>query len=118
MLEPKADESFEVPRDLERIFSSRSEEPENFPALLSPAFEAWYLSFALAFAEKHQVPMVVDQFGASTFAAGQLAYERDLLTFFEQNELGWARWSYNAGTADRMIQGNPEVFDFYAALPQ
>ena len=117
LLEPKEGEPFEVPRDLERIFSTRSEEPENFPALLSPEFEAWYLSFALAFAEKHQVPMVVDQFGASTFAAGQLAYEQDLLTFFEQNGLGWARWSYNAGTADRMIQGNPEVFDFYAALP-
>lgn len=109
-------EGFVYPKDAERIFSARSEDPALFPKMLNRPFLAWYLGFAGAFAEKHQVPMIVDQFGASVDAAGQLAFERDVIEVAEGLGLGWSRWAYNAGSKGRMIVGQPAVHDFYRMI--
>jgi hypothetical protein len=60
--------------------------------------------------------MVVDQFGASVNASGQLVFEKDLIDLFEERGLHWSRWSFNAGSPDRFILGNPAVEDFYRNL--
>jgi hypothetical protein len=76
-----------------------------------------YLSYPLAFRAAHKVPMYVDQFGAPTNAAGQLDYERDLVSFCESQDLHWTRWSFDAGgQASRKIVGNDGVRDFYRDL--
>jgi hypothetical protein len=116
LLTPAPGEKLEAPRDLELIFSKRSEEPENFPKLLNPDFLRWYMHWAVDFSGRHRVPMVVDQFGASTAAAGQLTFEKDFIQVFEEKNLHWSRWSFNAGSPDRFITGNPAVEDFYRGL--
>jgi len=113
LIEPKAGEDFVVPKDLERIYNKRREEPENFPRMFNREFLQWYLSFAANFATKHKVPMLVDQFGASLEAQGQLAYEKDMIEVAESYGFHWSRWSYNAGTSDRFVAASPEVCAFY-----
>lgn len=94
---------------MENVFSRHREDPEKFPRLLSPAFIEWYLSFALGFAERNNVPLVIDQFGAADFAAdgravqGQVSFESDLVAYFEAHQLGWSRWGYNAGDSNRRM---------------
>lgn len=116
LIQAKPGEKFEAPRDLERIFAARRVEPEHFRELLNVDFFRWYLGFAVDFAKKHKVPMVVDQFGASTSARGQLVFEGELVGLMEELGLHWSRWSYNAGSPDRMIRGNPDVDAFYRNL--
>jgi hypothetical protein len=110
---------------IEKTFNLRRIEPANYPLTLSPGFIPWYLQWAVAFRNQHQVPMYVDQFGASSTAAGQLAYERDLLDYFEQQGLHWTRWSYNAYgndsfgrtlllSPDAGMPDNSAVIRFYA----
>jgi len=116
LVTPAQGEPYTVPQDLEKIFNKRREEPEGFAKTMSAGFAPWYLATALAFRDKHRVPMVVDQFGASADAGGQLAYERSLVRFFEAKGLHFCRWSYNAGSPSRKLPGNSGVFDFYAKL--
>jgi hypothetical protein len=104
----------EAPDALERIFNHRREEPENFAKLLGPSFAEWYLSWAIDFASRHDVPLYVDQFGAPVEARGQLEFERDLIATFARHGLHWARWSYNAGQASRKVVGNEAVRALYA----
>ncbi len=116
LLEVKAGENYQVPAELERVFNKRREEPEGFAKLMSSSFAPWYLGFATKFRAKHHVPFYVDQFGAPVGAGGQLAYEKDLVRYFEKNDLHWTRWSYNAGSPPRKIAGNSAVIDFYRKL--
>lgn len=115
-------ESFVRPQDDERIFSKRRQEAANAPLLMSRAFLDWYLGFAKAFALRHQVPMVVDQFGASTAVnttehpEQQLTYEQDVVSAAEAAGFGWSRWIYSGHPSDRSIAGNPSVHAFYASL--
>ena len=104
------------PKNRQVTFNKRRVEPANFPKLLSKNFMIWYLSYAHDFAEKYQVPMIVDQFGATTLAPGQLAYEQDAIDVAEAYGFGWSRWGYNAGSSDRVIPGNPAVHAFYQAI--
>lgn len=98
----------------ERTFNQQRVRPGNYQKTLSKGFIPWYLQWPLAFRDRHDVPLYVDQFGASTAARGQLAYEGDLLDFFEAQGLNWARWSYNAGDASRtLLPPNSAVIDFY-----
>jgi len=92
------------PDDWETTFSKHREDPALFPKLLSRAFLPWYLGRALAFREKFAVPMLVDQFGASSDAGGQLDYERAVIDLLEAEGLHFCRWSYNAGSPDRMLK--------------
>jgi len=112
LLEPIS--NFTRPRDDERIFSKRSD--LNFPMLMSKNYFAWYLGFAQAFAERHQVPMVVDQFGATSLAIerGQLQYEQDVIDAAEAAGMGWCRWIYASGD-DRDVFDDPRITNFYAA---
>ena len=114
-------ESLQRPQDDERIFTRRRQEPAGFPLLLSRGFPSWYLGFARAFAERHQVPMVVDQFGASTKvnasgAGQQLGYEQAVIEAAEAAGFGWCRWIYKSRAEDRSLAGNPEVEAFYRAI--
>lgn len=110
------------PRDDERIFTRRSKEPDNFHLLMASNYPEWYLGFAFEFAKQHQVPMVVDQFGASTLVntrerpAQQLRYEYQLIQTAEGLGMGWSRWVYSANPADRSIAGNPDVHQFYQQI--
>lgn len=110
------------PRDDERIFTRRRQEPATFPLLMTREFPAWYLGFAKAFAERHQVPMVLDQFGASTTVNTlanpnqQLAYEQAVIEAAEAAGMGWCRWIYSGHPSDRSIAGNASVHAFYASL--
>ncbi|MFA7277138.1 MAG: cellulase family glycosylhydrolase [Pseudobdellovibrionaceae bacterium] len=98
---------------IEKLFNEQRVLPENYPRTLTPYFIKWYLQWPVAFKERYQVPLLVDQFGASTHSSGQLAYERDLIKYFEFQGFNWSRWSYNAGSKPRLIEGNPEVIAFY-----
>lgn len=98
----------------ERTFNQQRVRPGNYQKTLSKGFIPWYLQWPLAFRDRHDVPLYVDQFGAGTAARGQLAYEGDLLDFFEAQQLHWTRWSYNAGDASRTMEPpNSAVIDFY-----
>jgi hypothetical protein len=115
-------ENLQRPRDDERIFTKRRQEAANAPLLMNRAFLDWYLGFAKDFAVRHQVPMVVDQFGAST-AVGtgahpeqQLAYEQDVIGAAEAAGFGWCRWIYSGHPAERSIAGNDAVHAFYAGI--
>ncbi len=101
--------------ELEKIFNARRKEQDSFVKLLSPDFFPWYLSWPLAFRDAHQVPLVVDQFGVTSGAKtrGGLDYERDLIQFAEGHDIHWCRWAYNAGSRDRKITGDADVFAFY-----
>ncbi len=101
-----------------KTFNKRSQQLDLFPMTLSKNFISWYLSYATAFAARHQVPMVVDQFGASTVSVGQLDYERDVINITEDAGIGWCRWGYNAGSPPRFIEGNPAVHLFYHDIGQ
>ena len=112
--------------DPERVFSHHREDPAKFPMLLSKAFIPWNMGTAVGFAERNKVPMVVDQFGAAResnvtgqIVEGQVAFERALVEWFEQNHLGWSRWGYNAGDRTRKMDDpakNTEIRAFYAQL--
>lgn len=103
------------PDDWETTFSKHREDPALFPKLLSRAFLPWYLQWPLAFRTKHGAPFVVDQFGASADAAGQLEYETAVLDLLEAEGLHWCRWSYNAGSADRMLKKDAGARSLYAS---
>ncbi len=112
-------------QDMEQVFNDRRRETDNYPKTLSPGFIAWYLQWPLKFRGDYQVPLYVDQFGASSQAIGQLRYEGDLLRYFETQKLHWSRWSYNAGgNNDRMLvredpnqpSPNDPVIRLYATL--
>lgn len=103
------------PDDWETTFSKHREDPALFPKLLSTTFLPWYLQWPLAFRAKYGVPVVVDQFGASADAAGQLAYEAAVLDLFEAESLHWCRWSYNAGSSDRMLKKDEGARALYAS---
>ncbi|MFO0615587.1 MAG: cellulase family glycosylhydrolase [Polyangiaceae bacterium] len=102
------------PNDWETTFSKHREDPAMFRKLLSKAFLPWYLQWPLAFRAKFSVPFIVDQFGASADAGGQLEYERAVLDFLESEELHWCRWSYNAGSPDRMLKKDSAAHALYA----
>lgn len=121
LLEIKPGEDYVRPRDDERIFSKRSKEMENFPLVMSLNYADWYLEPAARFAAKHQVPMVLDQFGATTEVNlpqrryQQLRYEHHVIaTAAHRYKMGWSRWLYSADAMrDRSIAGNPDVHLFY-----
>ncbi|MBI2513532.1 MAG: hypothetical protein HYV96_16305 [Opitutae bacterium] len=98
----------------EIIFNRRRIETDKFPGLLNRAFFEWYLQhYATQFMAANKVPFVLDQFGASTDAIGQLTYEKELIETAEKFGLGWTRWGYNAGSSTRQIHGNPAVEIYY-----
>ncbi|MBI3880938.1 MAG: cellulase family glycosylhydrolase [Verrucomicrobia bacterium] len=105
-------------------FNDRIDLPANQSAALNAKFIKWYLGHAVDFADKFKVPLLVDQFGATTAVTngGQLLYEQDVIAYAEANGLHWSRWSYNLGSNDRDIIHNPPVRAFYqsnlAALVQ
>ena len=105
---------------MEKTYNARRVEDGNYQKTLSKGFIAWYLQWPLAFRERHQVPLYVDQFGASSEAQGQLAYEQDLIAFFEAHDLHWTRWSYNAagpdGAGRTLLPPNEAAIGFYTAL--
>nr|WP_297356224.1 cellulase family glycosylhydrolase [uncultured Caldimonas sp.] len=105
---------------MEKTYNARRVEDGNYQKTLSKGFIAWYLQWPLAFRERHQVPLYVDQFGASSEAQGQLAYEQDLIDFFEAHDLHWTRWSYNAagpdGAGRTLLPPNEAAIGFYTAL--
>jgi hypothetical protein len=115
-------ENGEHPRDDEKIFNRRRQEPINFPKLMTREFLTWYLGFAKAFSDRHQVPMVVDQFGASMgvntveHPSQQLSYELGVIEAAEASGMGWCRWIYQSNSTDRSIAGNQAVHDFYQAV--
>lgn len=116
LITPAPGEPFQVPRDYERIFSKRTEETEGFTATMNGDFLRWYLRFAKDFAVRNRVPMLVDQFGASFDAKGQLSFESAMLDAIEGYGFHWSRWSYNAGTEDRFVAADETVCDFYRRL--
>lgn len=98
----------------EKVFNQQRVKPGQYQKTLSKGFIPWYLQWALGFRDRHEVPLYVDQFGAGSEAQGQLAYEGDLLDFFEAEKLHWTRWSYNAGDAGRTLEPpNFAAIDFY-----
>lgn len=103
----------------EKTYNRRRVEPGNYEKTLSRGHIAWYLQWPLQFRQRHQVPLYVDQFGASSDALGQLAYEGDLIEFFEANDLHWTRWSYNAagpdGAGRTLLPPNDAAIAFYTA---
>jgi hypothetical protein len=104
---------------IEKVFNKHRQDPTLFPALMSRGFISWYLGFAHDFAEQHSVPVLVDQFGASTASQGQLGFEQDVIDVAEGYGMNWCRWVYNANNGDfsRTIEGNPnDVYPFYAAI--
>ncbi|NRF70031.1 cellulase family glycosylhydrolase [Aquincola sp. S2] len=104
----------------EKVFNEQRVKPGNYQKTLSKGFIPWYLQWALDFRDRHQVPLYVDQFGASTEALGQLAYEGDLIDFFEDRGLHWTRWSYNAAGPDSggrtLLPPNYAAIRFYTEL--
>ncbi|WP_161974709.1 cellulase family glycosylhydrolase [Piscinibacter terrae] len=110
----------------ERTFNINRVSEANYKKTLSKGFINWYLKWPLDFRAKYNVPFYVDQFGASSKAAGQIAYEKDLIDFFEANDLHWSRWSYNAYNDDSDTSflrtllakpsGNDTVIQFYTDL--
>ena len=117
-------EPYQHPQDDERIFAVRRQEEANYPLTLAVNFPAWYLSFAQAFAEEHKVPIVVDQFGASTLVNKatrpdqQLYYENAVINAAEAAGMGWCRWIYSGSPVDRAIagEGNERVHEFYVEI--
>ena len=100
----------------ETIFNKRRAEVENgnYASLLNPEFLSWYLNtYALGFAAAKNVPLVLDQFGASTDATGYLTYEHDLLSLVETSRMHWTRWGYNAGSDTRRLLGNTTAYNYY-----
>jgi len=96
-------------------FNDRLDVPANQAAALNPQFIAWYLGHAKKFSDLFQVPMYVDQFGATVAAtnASQLRFEQDVIAFAEANGWHWTRWSYDLGSSPRTIVDNPAVRAFY-----
>ncbi len=121
LLEVKPGEDYVRPRDDESIFSKRSKEMGNFPLVMSLNYADWYLEPAARFADEHKVPMVLDQFGATTEVNlpqrryQQLRYEHQIIdTAARKYRMGWSRWLYSADAMrDRSIAGNPDVHQFY-----
>jgi hypothetical protein len=106
----------------ERTFNRNLEASRtNYEKALSPPMGAWYLQWPIGFRDKFDVPVYVDQFGASSNAKGQVGYEHDLLCIFEATGLHWTRWSYNAGRdPTRTLQPdeplNAPIIGFYSNL--
>ncbi len=105
---------------MEKTFNNRRVENGNYQKTLSKGFIPWYLQWPLRFQRDHQVPLYVDQFGACTDSSGQLAYEGDLVDFFEARGLHWSRWSYNAAGPDSscrtLLPPNDAAIRFYTEL--
>lgn len=102
-------------------FNRQRTSEANYRKTLSRGFVPWYLQWARDFRKNNQVPLLVDQFGASSLALGQIDYERDLIEHFEQEGLHWSRWSYNAsgdeGTSRTLeVPPNDAVNAFYTSL--
>lgn len=114
LLTVRSGESFGAD-ELEKIFNARRKEQDSFVKLLTPDFFPWYLSQALAFRDAKKVPLLVDQFGVTSKAKarGGLDYERDLIQFAEGHDIHWCRWAYNAGSTERKITGDADVYAFY-----
>jgi len=114
----------EKPGDpMEKAFNFSRVQDGNYQKTLSKGFIDWYLQWPLRFRDHHAVPLYVDQFGASSFAKGQLAYENDLIQYFEKHDLHWSRWSYNAYNEDStdsasrtLLPPNDAAIQFYISL--
>jgi hypothetical protein len=109
LITPAPGETFLPDETLERAYLLRVREPEKSIKMLDRAAFAWYLAYPLQFSDAHNVPLYVDQFGASSNCAsrGQVAFERDFVDFMESQHLNWSRWSYNAGGEDRTLLDLP-----------
>jgi hypothetical protein len=70
-------------------------------------FEGWSrerlnteIAFAAAWAKRHNVPVICNEFGVyRTYSepAARSAWIRDARTAFEQNGIGWTMWDYRGG---------------------
>ncbi|MBW3625954.1 MAG: cellulase family glycosylhydrolase, partial [Armatimonadetes bacterium] len=74
--------------------------PGLIPAYIEPAGR-WdakairaNLQPVLEFQRKHDVPILVGEFGVQRYAPGAEAYLKDLLTFFEEAKWHWIFWSF------------------------
>lgn len=66
------------------------------------AIESYY-DIPLQFREKFNVPVWVDQWGASRLSDGYVAYTRDVIDFLERKELHWTYWNWRQYSGDRGI---------------
>lgn len=62
-----------------------------------------YYDVPLQFREKFNVPVWVDQWGASRISNGYVEYTKDVLDFLERNELHWTYWNWRQFSGDRGI---------------
>lgn len=107
-----------APRDDEQLFAKHAD--ADFAMLMNKPALAWYLEYAHGFAVAHDVPMIVDQFGATSQAAGtgQLVYEQDLIDAAEADGMGWCRWLYSTTSTSELVRDishHDAVHAFYAA---
>ena len=60
-----------------------------------------YFTQPLAFREAYDVPVWVDQFGASYEAIGFEEYTRDIIHYYDSLELHWSYWNFRSPTSTR-----------------
>ncbi len=62
-----------------------------------------YYDIPLQFREKFNVPVWVDQWGASRLSNGYVEYTKDVVAFLERNQLHWTYWNWRQYSGDRGI---------------
>lgn len=70
---------------------------------INPDILKTYYTQPLAFREAHDVPVWVDQFGASYEAIGYEEYTRDIIHYFDSLELHWSYWNFRAPNPSRSL---------------
>lgn len=66
------------------------------------SIESFY-DIPLQFSEKFNVPVWVDQWGASRLSEGYVEYTKDVIDFLERNDLHWTYWNWRQYSGDRGI---------------
>lgn len=62
-----------------------------------------YYNVPIQFREKFNVPVWVDQWGASRLSEGYVKYTEDVIDFLERNKLHWTYWNWRQYSGDRGI---------------
>lgn len=74
---------------------------------VNPQLIEHYYDVPLQFREKYDVPVWVDQWGASRLSEGYVEYTRDVVDFLERKQLHWTYWNW------RQYSGNRGIFERY-----